>query len=101
MDRGDLFVWVIAPLGLVAAAAATWFALRKRNWLAMAAGSVATLAGGWVTVTASGASTDSFDDLAAAAVFALFVTPMTILSFVLSFFTDRKKPRWAGRFARS
>lgn len=97
MDRWDLFVWLIAPLGLIAALGATWFAFRKRNWPATAVGFAASLAGGWVAVTAPAASSDSFDDLATAAVFAVLVVPLTAISVALSLFGTSG---WKKRFAR-
>lgn len=89
MDRWDLFVWVIAPVGLLVALGVTGFAYRKRFWPAATLGAAASLAAGWVVVSSPGASSESFEDVAAAAVFGVFVVPLTIAAAVLTFVRSR------------
>lgn len=97
MDRWDLFVWVIAPIGLLVALVVTGYAYRRRNWPATVIGAAAAATAAWVAVTAPGASSEAFEDLGAAAVFAVLVIPLTVTAAVLAFAQGRRAARIVRR----
>ncbi len=97
MDRWDLFVWVLAPAGSLAAIAATavcWLK-GKRAWGIV--GVIASMLAVTVMVSSWTADSASFEDLAMAFLFLYVVVPLTIVTVAGA--TQRPRPGswWARR----
>lgn len=94
MSRWDLFVWLVAPGGALAAASATTVCALKGRRVLTAVGAGASMLSIWVMISSWSVDSAAFEDLGLVAAYMFGVVPLTLVTLAGAIAPGRPGSWW-------